>query len=383
MKINMSSAVLKTLACLLVVLIMGTIVPGSVLAGEVQKPSVSAKSAVLIEADSGKVVFEKNAEEKLPMASTTKIMTALVALEHGDMEKSVEVNDGAVGIEGSSIYLKCGEVILMRDLVYGLMLESANDAAAAIAYEISGGIDEFAGLMNETAVKLGLENTHFTNPHGLDDESHYTTASDLAALAAAALKNDEFREIVSTYKKTIPLNGDEGTRLLLNHNKLLKIYENAIGVKTGFTKRSGRCLVSAAEQDGVTMIAVTLNAPDDWNDHKAMLDYGFSKFERVVVAEPRGVFVDLPCIGGDVSNVRCSSAEGLELTLEKGARVVTRIEADRYFPAPVKSGDALAKAVFYVNGEVVATLPLYAEHDVVCDNKKPSLFERILHFLGR
>ena len=383
MKIKNSSVILKTVAGMFALLLSGTSLSGAVYASETQKPSISAKSAVLIEADSGEIVFEKNAEEKLPMASTTKIMTALVALEHGDMEKNVEVSDGAVGIEGSSIYLKCGEVILMRDLVYGLMLESANDAAAAIAYEISGGIEEFACLMNETAEKLGLENTHFTNPHGLDDESHYTTASDLASLTAAALRNNEFREIVSTYKKTIPLNGDEGTRLLLNHNKLLKTYENAIGVKTGFTKRSGRCLVSAAEQNGVTMIAVTLNAPDDWNDHKAMLDYGFSKFERVVVAEPHGVFVDLPCIGGTKSVVRCSNTDGLELTLEKGARVVTRIEADRYFPAPVKVGDALAKAVFYVNGEVVGTLPLYAEHDVQCDEKELSLFERILHFLGR
>lgn len=345
--------------------------------------SVSAKSAVLMEADSGRIVYEKDANERLPMASTTKIMTALVALEHADMEKSVEINGGAVGIEGSSIYLRCGEVVLMRDLVYGLMLESANDAAAAIAYEISGGIDEFASLMNETADRLGLENTHFTNPHGLDNEDHYTTAADLAKLTAVALKNEEFREIVSTYKKTIPLNGDEGTRLLLNHNKLLKTYENAIGVKTGFTKRSGRCLVSAAEEDGVMLIAVTLNAPDDWNDHKAMLDYGFSKFERVIVAEEGSVYVDLPCIGGNVSEVRCSNREMLELTLEKGARIVTRIEADRYFPAPVKEGDALAKAVFYVDGEVVASLPLYAEHDVVCDNKKISFIERILDFLGR
>lgn len=346
-------------------------------------PEVSAKSAVLIEAESGSIIYEKNSDEKLPMASTTKIMTALVALEHGDMEKNVEVKEDAVGIEGSSIYLRCGEVILMRDLVYGLMLESANDAAAAIAYEISGGIEPFACLMNEMADKLGLENTHFTNPHGLDDEDHYTTASDLARLTAAALKNEEFRTIVSTYKKTIPLNGDEGTRLLLNHNKLLRTYDNAIGVKTGFTKRSGRCLVSAAEQDGVTMIAVTLNAPNDWDDHKKMLDFGFSKYGRVVAAEEGSVFVDLPCIGGDKSSVRCSNTETLALSVPKGARVVTRIEADRYFPAPVKAGDALAKAVFYVDGEVVGSLPLYAEHDVLCSNDEPSLLERILHFLGR
>lgn len=346
-------------------------------------PTVSAKSAVLIEADSTQAVFEKNADERLPMASTTKIMTAIVALENSDLDSTVEVAPQAAGVEGSSIYLKASEQILMSDLVYALMLESANDAAAAIACEVSGSIEEFASLMNKTAAKIGLENTHFMNPHGLDDPEHYTTARDLACLASYALKNPEFRKIVSTYKKTIPMDGDEGTRLLLNHNKLLKLYDSAFGVKTGFTKKSGRCLVSAAERDGVTMIAVTLNAPDDWNDHISMLDYGFEKYERVSLAEEGEVFTELPCIGGETSSVRCSNRDKLEMSLPRDTRVVTRIEADRYFPAPVKSGDALARAVFYVDGCEIASLPLYAENDVAESTKKLGFFEKIMIFLGR
>ncbi len=344
--------------------------------------SVSAKSAVLIEADGGDVIFEKNADEKLPMASTTKIMTAVVALENCDAEKTVTVSPDAVGVEGSSVYLEAGEKILMRDLLYAMMLESANDAASAIAIDAAGSIEAFAELMNEKAESLGLSDTHFTNPHGLDDEEHYTSARDLARLTAYALKNPDFRRIVSTWKTTIPLPDGDGTRLLLNHNRLLKSYGPTIGVKTGFTKRSGRCLVSAAERDGVTLIAVTLSDPDDWADHKAMLEYGFERYERRVLAE-KAVSIELPVIGGAASGVRCTSTESPVLTLPKGTRVVMRVEADRFVPAPVKKGDALAKAIFSAEGRDVAQIPLFAVCDVPESTKRLGLFERILQFFGR
>ena len=344
--------------------------------------SVSAKSAVLIEADGGEVIFEKNAEEKLPMASTTKIMTATVALERCDMEKIVTVSPDAVGIEGSSVYLVAGEKIKMRDLLYALMLESANDAAAAVAIDVAGSVESFAELMNEKAEELGLCNTHFTNPHGLDNEEHYTSAHDLARLTAYALENADFKEIVSTYKMTIPLPAGDGTRLLLNHNRLLKTYGPTIGVKTGFTKRSGRCLVSAAERDGVTLIAVTLSDPDDWSDHKAMMEYGFERYERRVLAE-KGVSVELPVIGGEASGIRCTSSDVPALTLPKGTRVVMRVEADRFVPAPVKKGDALAKAIFSVEGRDVAQIPLFAVCDVPESTKRLGLLERILQLFGR
>ena len=343
------------------------------------EPSVSARSAILIEAESEEPVFEQNADERLPMASTTKIMTGLVALSTVPQDRVVEVSPEAVGVEGSSIYLTAGESISMHDLVCAMMLESANDAAAAIAYEVAGGIDEFAAMMNERARELGLSDTHFANPHGLDSPDHYTTARDLARLAAAALRVPAFAEIVSTYKMNIDRDGE--IRVLLNHNRLLRSYDSAIGVKTGFTKKSGRCLVSAAERDGITMIAVTLNAPDDWRDHQSMLDYGFSQYERVTVAQPREVFTDLPLIGGVSPTVRCSNADSASVVLPTGAKVTCRIEAARYAPAPVRAGDALAKAVFVSGRKVVAELPLYAEHDVLLRDDKPTFFERLIEFI--
>ncbi|MBQ0124720.1 MAG: D-alanyl-D-alanine carboxypeptidase [Clostridiales bacterium] len=162
-----------------------------------------------------------------------------------------------------------------------MMLQSANDAAAAIAYEIAGGISEFAEMMNAKARELGLENTHFSNPHGLDDTDHYTTARDLAALARYALENETFARIVSTKKITIKMHGGDTSRVLVNHNRLLRTYDDIIGVKTGYTKKCGRTLVSAAERDGVRLICVTLDDGDDWRDHRAMLDAGFDKYERV------------------------------------------------------------------------------------------------------
>lgn len=242
---------------------------------------LSAKSAVLYDPYSQSFLYSKNADARLPMASTTKIMTALVAIENSQLETLVNISDKAIGTEGSSLYLKHGESMTMEDLLFGLMLRSANDAAAAIAYEISGSIEAFAEKMNETALTMGLKDTHFTNPHGLDNNSHYTTARELAVITGEALKNDVFLKIVST-KKHIIKNADGEARLLINHNKLLNMYENTIGVKTGFTKKSGRCLVGAAERDGVRLITVTISAPDDWNDHIALFNYGFKKLK----AEP-------------------------------------------------------------------------------------------------
>ena len=226
-------------------------------------PDVSAKSAILIEASTGEVIWSENPDQRLPMASTTKIMTALVAIESGDVKRTVSISPLAVGVEGSSVYLYANEKMTLEDLIYAMLLESANDAAAAIAIEVGGSIEGFADMMNERASSLGLSNTHFENPHGLDGETHYTTARELAIIAREAYSNEILKGIFSTYKKTIPLNETEGVRLLINHNKLLKSYDGATGIKTGFTKKSGRCLVSAAERDGLEFIAVTLNAPND------------------------------------------------------------------------------------------------------------------------
>lgn len=333
-------------------------------------PSVGAQSAVLMEAESGEILYNHNGDARLPMASTTKIMTALVAIEHTKhLDKEVRVAEEAAGIEGSSIYLSAGEKLTMEQLLYALMLESANDAAAAIACEVAGSVDDFAALMNEKAEELGLSNTHFTNPHGLDNEEHYTSAADLGKLASAAMQNETFKKIVSTYKNKIPLNGSEGTRVLVNHNRLLQSYDGTIGVKTGFTKRSGRCLVSAAERDGVTLVAVTLNDPDDWKDHKTMLDYGFSMYQRYTLAEEGALTFNIPCTGGQKDCITATNKDSLSLSLPKsGGPITTVLEAEQFLYAPIKKGALVGYTVFLRDGQEIGRLPMYA--DAACPTVK-------------
>ena len=344
-------------------------------------PLLSAKSAILIEAESGRVLYQKNAFVKLPMASTTKIMTALVAIESGNIDRLVKVDDRARGVEGSSIYLAEDEVLSMRDLIYALLLASANDAAAAIAFEISGSIEEFAKLMNQKAESLGLTSTHFINPHGLHDDEHYTTAYDLAKITAAAIKNDIFIEICSSKSIKIPLNQGEGTRYLTNHNKLLRSYDGCIGVKTGFTKKSGRCLVSAAERNGLRLIAVTLNAPDDWRDHSAMLDFGFEKYVRFTIAEKGEFKIPLPLSGGLSETVTAVNSDKLSalLSTEHG-NTNYKIEAIRPITAPIKIGDCLGRVIFYENGREIASSALIAEKSESILTKKPSFWARLKNF---
>ncbi len=363
------------LVCISVLICIGTLMAS---ASATTIPTVGAQGAVLMEAESGEILLDQNGDAQLPMASTTKIMTALVALEHTKkLDQKVKVSEEAAGIEGSSIYLSAGEQLTMEQLLYALLLESANDAAAAIACEVAGSVESFAALMNEKAKELGLTNTHFTNPHGLDNEAHYTCARDLATLTCAALQNDTFREIVSTYKHTIPLNGSEGTRVLVNHNRLLQSYDGAIGVKTGFTKRSGRCLVSAAQREGVTLVAVTLNDPNDWKDHQAMLDYGFSAYQNYVLAEEGSLTFHFPCTGGQKEYITATNKDALSLSLPKsGGPITTVLEADPFLYAPVKRGDLVGYAVFQRDGKEIGRVALYA--DSACPTVK--LQKGIFHF---
>ncbi|MBE6652096.1 MAG: D-alanyl-D-alanine carboxypeptidase [Ruminococcaceae bacterium] len=309
---------------------------------------VSAKGAVLLEAETGTVIFGHQQNLRLPMASTTKIMTALVALEQLPSDTPVTITADAVGIEGSSIYLTEGETLTMEQLLYALLLESANDAAVAIAIAVAGGVDEFAELMNRRARDLDLTQTHFTNPHGLDNEEHYTTALELAKITQAALANPTFRRICSTRRHTIPLNGSEGTRVLVNHNKLLAAYPGCIGVKTGFTKKTGRCLVSAAERDGVTLIAVTLNAPDDWRDHAAMLDYGFGIYESVQLCKEGFFSAPLPIISGTREYVMVENFSDRSMTLRRDHGPIACVaELPRFAFAPIAGKQAVGRLVFY------------------------------------
>jgi len=246
---------------------------------------LSAEGAVLIDVNSGRIIFEKNPDKEMRIASLTKIMTAIIAIEYGDLHSYVKVSDNAFGVEGSSIYLQKGEKILLEDILYGLMLRSGNDAAVAIAEHIGGSVEGFVYLMNEKAAYLGMTGTHFANPHGLDADNHYSTPKDMAILTAYALKNPTFKKIVSTKVKTVPIEDEEWDRKWYNKNKLLYRYEWADGVKTGYTKIAKRCLASSATKNDYQLAAITLNAPDDWNDHIKLFEYGFDNYEKVSIIE--------------------------------------------------------------------------------------------------
>lgn len=340
--------------------------------------AISARSAAVIELSSGQTLWEKDADTRMPMASTTKIMTALVALENCDVQKKVKVSPLAVGIEGSSVYLYAGEELTMEDLLYAMLLSSANDAAAAIAIEVGGSIEGFAQMMNDRARQLGLEDTHFENPHGLDGETHYTTARELALITREAMSNETFRKIVSTYKHVIPLDGDNGARLLINHNKLLRYYDGAIGVKTGFTKKSGRCLVSAAQRDGVEYICVTLNAPSDWNDHRALLDYASSLYERRVLCSEGEYIYSLPLVNCDKETVQVTNSEEVSIILPRGCNGITcRAEIPRMYFGSIKKGERVGTLVFLLDGEQIAQAPICSVEDAQQISYKFNLFEWI------
>lgn len=253
----------------------------------VKANAISAKSAVVICGDTGEIIYSRNADKPMPMASTTKIMTALVLLESGDLNRLVTVTKDMILVEGTSMGLCVGDTVTLNDLLYGMMLCSGNDAANAIAAAVGGSNQRFAEMMNKKAQELGLENTHFVTPSGLDAEAHYTTAYELALITAQAMKYSEFRKAVASKSVTLTYGNPPVKRTLTNHNRLLMLYDDVVGVKTGFTSKSGRCLVSAAQKDGKYVIAVTLNDSNDWRDHRELLTLGLSSVSSVTLNEYR------------------------------------------------------------------------------------------------
>ena len=325
-------------------------------------PSVAAQGAILIDAHSGNIIYELNSQKRMPMASTTKIMTAITAIDSGaDLDKIIKISKNMTGAEGSSIYLYENERFTLLDLLYALMLNSANDAAEAIAVSVAGSIDKFADMMNEKARELNLRDSNFTNPHGLDHEQHYTTAYDLAQIAAYSLKNEIFFEIAKEQKRVIyPKNADgsdfhEGARYLRNHNKMLRIYKDAIGGKTGFTKRSGRCLVSAAERGATRLVAVTLNASNDWNDHAEMLDYGFANYHSIDLCSEGEYKFEVSVVnsdGVDILRAANISAETASVPVNISREDISiKIELPRFVYAPIKQGDIIGRVKFIHAGE--------------------------------
>lgn len=309
--------------------------------------STSAQSMILLETSTDRVFYEHNADKKLPMASTTKIVTAITVIENcGDLERKVTVPDIAVGVEGSSIYLEKGEELKIIDLLYGLMLQSGNDCAVALALTVGGSIDKFADMMNRTAVKAGAKNSNFTNPHGLHDDMHYTTARDLALVASYAMKNPVFEKIVSTKRYTMPWKDRSYDRVVLNKNKILSTFEGGDGIKTGFTKKAGRCLVASAKRNGMRVICVVLNCGPMFEDCSALMEKAFSEYKLEKVCSKADSY-EIDVFEGKAQSVRCSPEKDLYYPLKEGETDL--IKADAELPtrigAPVGEGDCVGKII--------------------------------------
>ncbi|MBQ4050715.1 MAG: D-alanyl-D-alanine carboxypeptidase [Oscillospiraceae bacterium] len=324
-------------------------------------PEISASAAVLMEFSEGRVLYGKNEHASMTMASTTKIMTALLALETGNPDEEFIVDPDAIMVEGTSMGLQKGDRVTLRTLVCGMLLASGNDAANAAAVRIAGSLSEFAVLMNERAAQLGMTGSSFVTPSGLDAQGHYSTAYDMAKLACAALKNEDFRSVCSRSSMKVSFGNPPADRWFSNHNKLLETYEGCIGVKTGFTKLSGRCLVSAAERDGVTLVCVTLKDPNDWDDHKALLDWGFSQVERVELkADLTGETI--PITGGKLPATTVLQGEELSVVLPVGERekLQKKILLPAFLYAPVRAGDVIGEIRWYLGEEMLRSSPLLA-----------------------
>lgn len=346
--------------------------------------SVSARCAVLYCANNNSVVFEKNAYKKMSMASTTKIMTSLIALENAQAnDKEVAFTKEMIA-EGSSMYLKEGYRLRLSDLAVGMMTVSGNDAANAAAVSIAGSVDEFSKLMNEKAEQIGMNSTNFVTPSGLDDDNHYSTAYDMALLMNYALSNSSFAEL--TAKKTAEVTFIQPKDMTIsyrNHNRLLSLYQYCTGGKTGFTKKSGRCLVTSAEKDGVCLIAVTLNAPDDWNDHINMYSYGFSRLTAVKNADKNFSF-KADVVGGmtDTVEVRPAAAVDYVKQTDSDDGISRRVIINSFLYAPLEKGQVVGRAEYYSEGKTVCTIPLITEKAVDYKEKEKSFFENIFDWFA-
>lgn len=318
------------------------------LAAEV--PSVSAASAVLLDADSGRILYAKDANTPRAIASTTKLMTALVAAEYlPDLQQEVTIKKEWTGIEGTSLYLEPGEKLTAETLLYGLLLQSGNDAAVALAGYCAGDVETFVKWMNQRAADLGMTGTHFTDPNGLGGEDHYATALDMARLGAASLDNPTVSRIVST--RTIHIGG----RSFTNHNKLLWQYPDCTGMKTGYTRQAGRTLVSSAEREGQRLVCVTLNDGDDWRDHAALLDYGFSRFPRKVLVTGGQRFGRVPVTGSLLHDLPVVARTELAWPIKESDEVrVEASELPQQARAPTRAGEIAGEVCLVVNGKEAA-----------------------------
>ena len=349
----------KMVVCLICLAAIATVICINIKADDVV---TNAKGVILIDPDSGKVLHSKNMDVKLQMASTTKIMTTILTIESGDLDEPFLVDENAIRVEGSSMGLMPGDTVTKRTLCYGMMLPSGNDAANAAAVSVAGSVESFVEMMNKKAEELGLSSTHFVTPSGLDDftAEHYSTAYDMSRLAGYALQNETFREICSTPSISLDLGGR--TVWLGNTNKLLSSCEGVYGVKTGFTDKAGRCLITACNRGGVNLICVTLGDSTDWIDHEKLYEYGFSLIERV---ELGGDTYKVAAVGGE-ENIAELRAEPISLNLEKGdsERIEKTVLLPHFIYAPAHSGEVFGQVIYFLDGDVLAASDIILDQEI-------------------
>lgn len=344
------------------------------------RQDTSARAAVIMDVNSGRVLYSKNMNEKLAMASTTKIMTTLVAIESGKLDEKVTVSKKASETEGSSIYLRAGEKHTVNDLLYAIMLRSGNDAAVAVAEHVGGSIEGFAALMNKKAAEIGATNTHFDNPHGLDSANHYTTAYDLALITAYALKNPVFANVVGSKKKTIEGPPNESwDRVMVNKNKMLWQFEGGNGVKTGFTNKAGRCLVSSATRNGMQLVCVVLNCGPMWNDSVSLLEYGFGNYSNEMVVNKDNIFKVIEVRNGKEKFVAVKPKEDYYVALKAGEKDKVKLFAKniKIAQAPLNKGDEAGKLEVYLDNKLLQEIEL--EYTESVESSSPFFYlKRIL-----
>lgn len=333
--------------------------------------SISAKAAVVMDVKTGRVLYSINSEQKLPMASTTKIMTVLVAIETGRLNETVTVSRNAVNVEGSSIYLKEGERITVEELLYAIILRSGNDAATAVAEHLGGSVESFAQMMNHKAEEIGAKNTSFANPHGLDNPEHYTTAYDLALITSYALKNPKFAEIVNTKHKTISGPPDvEWNRSMMNKNKMLWEYEGGDGVKTGFTKKSGRCLVASATRNNWQLCSVVLNCGPMWEESGALLDYCFNNYSQQKIVDCNELYQYLKVVKGNKAMVGLKPTEDFYMPVKTDEldKIILIQNLKFNNTAPILKGTIAGEIKIYIKDNYVGAVDLEYTESVRSQN---------------
>lgn len=320
----------------------------------------SSSSEIVMDVNSGRVLYQNNANAKKFMASTTKILTAIVIIENCDLDEIVTVTKETVGVEGSSIYLEVGEKLTVKDLLYGLMLRSGNDCAETLAVHCSGSIKAFAELMNEFANKLCVKNSNFTNPHGLHDDNHYTTAYDLAVISAYAMKNPVFKEIASTKAIRIPFTTRNTTRYLKNKNKMLNDFDGATGIKTGFTKKAGRCLVSSAERNGMEIVCVVLNCPPMFERSKELLNSNFATYKPYKLVESDEIIDFVPIADSEYTcGLYVKNDVTLPLTNEEKEGIEIVYEYPKIIEKGTKKDSQVGFVKFYSQNNLIFSEKIY------------------------